>query len=137
VPAEWLSDVRQAHGRTLLTLVDHLPGEAAEALWNWRPAANPVRPIYCCEVKSVPIHPDAQRRFRVMTTSKQLQRALEFPWTVDRVPPSRKRRVEREYTGPARISGSSGTGKTMCGPESSRLLARARPHARVFTHHLL
>src|SRR6266508_2433126 len=32
VPAEWLNDVRQATDDTLLTLADHLPGEAAEAL---------------------------------------------------------------------------------------------------------
>jgi len=32
VPAEWLADVREANEDTLLTLADHLPGEAAEAL---------------------------------------------------------------------------------------------------------
>jgi hypothetical protein len=32
VPAEWLPDVRQANEDTLLTLADHLPSEAAEAL---------------------------------------------------------------------------------------------------------
>ena len=32
VPAEWLQDVRQANEDTLLTLADHLPSEAAEAL---------------------------------------------------------------------------------------------------------
>ena len=32
VPSEWLADTRQATEDTLLTLADHLPGEAAEAL---------------------------------------------------------------------------------------------------------
>src|SRR6058998_2434928 len=32
VPAEWLNDVRQADEDVLLTLADHLPAEAAEAL---------------------------------------------------------------------------------------------------------
>src|SRR6266704_4848898 len=32
VPVEWLHDVRQANEDTLLTLADHLPSEAAEAL---------------------------------------------------------------------------------------------------------
>ena len=32
VPAEWLDDVKQATDATLLTLADHLPAEAAEAL---------------------------------------------------------------------------------------------------------
>ena len=32
MPAEWLADVREANEDTLLTLADHLPCEAAEAL---------------------------------------------------------------------------------------------------------
>ena len=32
VPSEWMNDVRQATDDTLLTLADHLPSEAAEAL---------------------------------------------------------------------------------------------------------
>src|SRR5438128_5559376 len=32
VPAEWLADVREANEDTLLTVADHLPAEAAEAL---------------------------------------------------------------------------------------------------------
>ena len=32
VPAEWLNDVRSANEDTILTLADHLPGEAGEAL---------------------------------------------------------------------------------------------------------
>ena len=60
-------------------------------------------------------HPDAQRRFRIMTNVEELQRALDFPWEKWTVflHPEQQQWVERDYTGPARISGSAGTGKTL------------------------
>src|SRR5436189_4201092 len=44
VPAEWLNDVRQATDDTLLTLADHLPGEAAEALVGLATGGKPSTP---------------------------------------------------------------------------------------------
>ena len=48
VPAEWLSDVRQATDDTLLALADHLPGEAAEALLELATGSKPRAPQPCC-----------------------------------------------------------------------------------------
>ena len=60
-------------------------------------------------------HPDAQRRFRVMTNVEELERALDFPWEKWTVflHPEQRQWVERDYAGPARVSGSAGTGKTI------------------------
>jgi hypothetical protein len=45
VPAEWLNDVKKATANTLLALVDHLPGEAAEGIAGtsdrWQAARDP------------------------------------------------------------------------------------------------
>src|SRR5207247_6904509 len=77
VPAEWLNDVRQATEDSLLLLADRLPAESAEALLelatNGKPrVAKPVSPV------TNPFdHPDAQRRFRVMTNVEELERALD------------------------------------------------------------
>jgi len=78
-------------------------------------------------------HPDAQRRFRVMTNIEELQRALDFPWEKWTVflHPEQRQWVERDYTGPARISGSAGTGKTIVALHRSVHLARTHPDARV------
>jgi hypothetical protein len=59
-------------------------------------------------------HPDALRRFRVMANIEELQRALDFPWEKWTVflHPEQREWVERDYAGPARVSGSAGTGKT-------------------------
>ena len=60
-------------------------------------------------------HPDAQRRFRIVTNIEELERALESPWDKWTVflHPAQRETVERQYGGPARVSGSAGTGKTI------------------------
>src|SRR5262245_31454420 len=80
VPTEWLNDVRQATDDTLLALADHLPGEAAEALLELVTGGKPRVSQPVTAVTNPFEHPDAQRRFRVMTNLEELQRALEFPW---------------------------------------------------------
>ncbi|MEK6805006.1 MAG: 3'-5' exonuclease [Nitrospirota bacterium] len=133
VPAEWLQDVRQSTEDTLLTLVDHLPGEAAEALLELATGGKPRPPQAVVAMANPFDHPDAQRRFRVMTNVEELQRALEFPWEKWTVflHPEQRQWVERDYSGPARVSGSAGTGKTIVALHRATFLARAHPDARV------
>jgi hypothetical protein len=80
VPPEWLKDVRSVNSEdALLALTDHLLAEAAEALLDLATGVQP-RPI-AATAKGDPFeHPDARRRFRNITTSEELRRALEFPW---------------------------------------------------------
>ena len=133
VPAEWLADVKQATEDTLFTLTDHLPAEAAEALLELATGGKPRAPKPATMAASPFDHPDAQRRFRVMTNVDELQRALDFPWEKWTVflHPEQRQWVERDYTGPARISGSAGTGKTIVALHRAVHLARANPDARV------
>lgn len=78
-------------------------------------------------------HPDAQRRFRLINTADELQRALDFPWDKWTVflHPEQRDWVEREYPGPARVSGSAGTGKTIVALHRAAHLARTNSNARV------
>lgn len=133
VPAEWLNDVRAATEDTLLGLADHLPAEAAEALLELATGGKPRVPKPLPATTSPFEHPDAQRRFRVMTNVEELQRALDFPWEKWTVflHPEQRQWVERDYTGPARISGSAGTGKTIVALHRAAHLARIHPEARV------
>ncbi len=115
VPAEWLNDVRQADEDSLLVLAHRLPAEAAEALLELATGGKP-RVVPPVRPPTSPFdHPDAQRRFRVMTGVEELERALDFPWEKWTVflHPEQRQWVEREYNGPARVSGSAGTGKTV------------------------
>jgi superfamily I DNA/RNA helicase len=78
-------------------------------------------------------HPDAQRRFRIVTNVEELERALEYPWDKWTVflHPAQRETVEKPYGGPARVSGSAGTGKTIVALHRAVFLARSRPDARV------
>ena len=133
VPSEWLDDVRAATEDTLLALADHLPAEAAEALLELATGGKPRVPEPVLATTSPFEHPDAQRRFRVMTNVEELQRALDFPWEKWTVflHPEQRQWVQRDYTGPARISGSAGTGKTIVALHRAVHLARTHPEARV------
>jgi mRNA-degrading endonuclease RelE of RelBE toxin-antitoxin system len=133
VPAEWLADVKLATEDTLLALADHLPSEAAEALLELATGGKPRVPKKPLATANPFDHPDAQRRFRVMTNVEELQRALDFPWEKWTVflHPEQRQWVERDYAGPARVSGSAGTGKTIVALHRAAYLARTHPDARV------
>jgi len=130
VPAEWLADALAATEDSLLVLADHLPAEAAEALLELATGGKPVKPQPAADPFE---HPDALRRFRVMTNVEELQRALDFPWEKWTVflHPDQRQWVEKDYSGPARIAGSAGTGKTIVALHRAVFLARANPDARV------
>ena len=115
MPTEWLNDVKRATEVTLLALADHLPAEAAEALLELATGGKPRVPQPTVATANPFDHPDAQRRFRVMTNVEELQRALDFPWEkwIVFLHPEQRQWVERDYAGPARVSGSVGTGKTI------------------------
>jgi len=133
VPPEWLGDVMAADEDTLLELVSHLPSEAAEALLELAVGRTPLM------AEPVPTgadpfnHPDAQRRFRVMTDVDELERALAFPWDkwTTFLHPAQRQWIERDYSGPARVSGSAGTGKTIVALHRAVYLARRNPDSRV------
>ncbi|MCY3711423.1 MAG: UvrD-helicase domain-containing protein [Caldilineaceae bacterium] len=133
VPAEWLPDVRKADDNSLLDLADHLPVEAAEALLELATGGTPPLSTHTPPETDPFEHPDARRRFRVMHDVEELERALEYPWEkwVVFLHPAQRDLVERTYNGPARVSGSAGTGKTIVALHRAVHLARTNPDARV------
>ncbi len=136
VPSEWLPDVRAAITEDdLLELVGHLPAEAAEALLELATGGKPEpAPVMMLGLNSDPFaHPDAQRRFRTMTNVEELEQALDFPWEKWSVflHPAQRELVEKDYGGPARVSGSAGTGKTIVALHRAVHLVRQNPEARV------
>lgn len=132
VPPEWLEEAHRVDEDGLLQLADHLPSEAAEALLELATGGNPkvaksVMPADPFE------HPDALRRFRVMANAEELALALDYPWEKWAIflHPAQRQWVERTYTGPARVSGSAGTGKTIVALHRAVFLARTHPDSRV------
>jgi superfamily I DNA/RNA helicase len=74
--------------------------------------------------------------------AEDLQRALDYPWEKWAVflHPSQRTVVEQSFSGPARVAGSAGTGKTVVALHRAARLAQGGPQARVllttFSHPL-
>jgi superfamily I DNA/RNA helicase/mRNA-degrading endonuclease RelE of RelBE toxin-antitoxin system len=147
VPPEWLADVRMANEDSVLDLTDHLPYEASEALLELAVGEKPAIPDWMTAVEQ-PLavgepevsyqldpfdHPDALRRFRVIENLEDLERALDYPWEKWTIflHPEQQKIVEGDYSGPARVSGSAGTGKTVVALHRAVYLAKTNPDARV------
>lgn len=157
VPADWIGPVRAATEDGFFEVAERLPAEAAEALLEFAATgvlASPGMPVTATsrsatgdEMFSLVLesfaeqvlsadpftHPDTLRRIVTVETADELAAALEAPW--DRwsvfLHPSQRAIVERTYNGPARVSGSAGTGKTVVALHRAVRLIRSDPAARV------
>lgn len=131
VPADWLTDVRAANEDGFFALAAHLPAEASEALLEL--AATGKLPAPAPAVADPFMHPDALRRIRLIADQEELEQALAFPWEKWGVflHPSQRSLVERTFSGPARVAGSAGTGKTIVAIHRAVRLARVNPNARI------
>jgi len=135
IPTEWLDAVRQVSEDNLDALIGHLPDEAVERLLDLAAGKLVPRPVPVKGVTDVTalLHPDAQRRFRVIDNQQELRQALDFPWDqwVIFLHPTQRSVVERSFNGPARVTGSAGTGKSVVALHRAAWLARQNTKARI------
>jgi hypothetical protein len=63
----------------------------------------------------------------------ELRQALDYPWDQWTVflHPSQRQVVEQKFSGPARVSGSAGTGKTVVAIHRAANVLKAKPDARL------
>ena len=132
VPQDWIADVQAATEDAFLALADHLPAEAAEALLEFVGTGRLRKPAPILHADPF-AHPDALRRFRMVEDQEALAAALDAPWERWAVflHPAQQGVVDRSYNGPARSSGSAGTGKTVVALHRAARLAREAPDGRV------
>jgi hypothetical protein len=132
VPEDWVSAVLDASEERFFDIANHLPAEAAEALLQYAASGRLEKPAPAEPVDAF-AHPDAQRRFRVVENQEELARALDAPWERWAVflHPTQRSVVERKFGGPARASGSAGTGKTVVALHRAARLALENASARV------
>jgi hypothetical protein len=132
VPEDWIADVQAADEDGFLALADHLPAEAAEALLDYvstgmlkRPAPPPSADPFA--------HPDTLRRFRVVENVAELEAALDYPWEKWAVflHPAQRGLVEQTFSGPVRVAGSAGTGKTVVALHRAMRPLRTVPDSRA------
>lgn len=132
VPQDWIASVQNADEDNFFDLTDHLPAEAAEALLECVGTGRLPKPAI--PVPADPFaHPDALRRFRVVENQDALAAALDAPWEQWAVflHPTQQGVVDRTYQGPARTSGSAGTGKTVVALHRAARLAKQSAECRL------
>jgi superfamily I DNA/RNA helicase len=135
VPVTYLQLVREVDEDGLLELLPRLPEEAQEALMALATGERPESPpVIQLRPETDPFsHPDAQRRFWVASDELAVAQALEKPWAEWLVflHPSQRVAVEKNFNGPARISGSAGTGKSVVAMHRAAHLARGSQGGRI------
>lgn len=132
VPPDWVDDVHRATDDAFLALAGHLPAEASEPLLEYVSTGRlpPPAPVVPADPFA---HPDALRRFRIVENQEALALALDAPWEQWAIflHPAQRGVVERTYNGPARTSGSAGTGKTVVALHRTARLAQKAPDGNV------
>ncbi len=133
VPPDWIAPVQAVDEDGLFALASHLPAEAMDALLELAVGGKPARPVAAPPAADPFAHPDAQRRFRVIANQEELRLALDYPWEKWTVflHPAQRDVVERRFGGPARVSGSAGTGKTVVALHRAVHLSRRSADGRV------
>jgi hypothetical protein len=130
-PEDWLADIRTWTEDRFFQMSDRLPAEVAEALLDYaatgrlpKPATAPADPFE---------HPDTLRRVQTIASEEELRLALDFPWDKWSVylHPSQRDVAERGFSGPARVTGSAGTGKTIVALHRASKAVKGDPQARV------
>lgn len=133
VPEDWVGDIRQASEDGFLDIAEHLPAEASDALLEYVSTGTLPQPTPVIPGAGPFEHPDTQRRFRVMENMEELERALAYPWEQWAIflHPSQRRLVDRQFNGPARVSGSAGTGKTVVALHRAAAILQKDSQAKV------
>jgi superfamily I DNA/RNA helicase/mRNA-degrading endonuclease RelE of RelBE toxin-antitoxin system len=138
LPAEWLKDVKALTNHDqLLELAVHLPAEVAEALLNLAlgraPALNISTQPEIGLLRAAFEHPDALRRFRLVGSLEELSLALDYPWDkwIVFLHPEQRKLVQCAFSGPIKVCGSAGTGKTVVAMHRAVHLARTNKNARI------
>ena len=130
-PADWIADIRTWTEDRFFHMSDRLPAEVAEALLDY--AATGHLPTPEPATADPFAHPDTLRRVQTITSEEELGLALDFPWDKWSVflHPSQRGVVERDFSGPARVTGTAGTGKTIVALHRAARAIREDAQARV------
>ncbi len=143
VPEDWIEDILNADEETFLNIAEHLPQEASEILLEV--ASGDIsfdQAVKLAQINTEQAnetnnhgftHPAAERRFRIVQDSEELAIALDYSWEkwIIFLHPSQKKYVNQTFNGPARISGSAGTGKTIVAIHRAYSLSKKYPKNKI------
>lgn len=140
VPEDWLPTVRRISNEDeLLIVATKLPEEVAERLLALA-VGEFVTPPKPTPPATIAQNVDTLRRFFIVQSDADLADVLNQPleaW-IRFLHPSQRAMVEQSFSGPAKVTGSAGTGKTVVALHRARSLARKGKHVLLtsFVRHL-
>ncbi len=127
VPENWLPTLRKIRtDDQFLAVSEKLPEEVGERLFSVLAGELVTPPAPLPKDKPQTEAEDVQRRFFVVEDVAGLRAALEAPldaW-IAFLHPSQRAIVKKTFNGPAKVSGSAGTGKTVVAMHRARHLAQ-------------
>lgn len=127
VPPDWLTVVREARSDDdVLQICDHLDEAVAERLMDLAQGRLVTPPPPVAPSRPVTEVPDARRHFYVTGDPGELSRILNAPldaW-IAFLHPNQRGLVDRTFNGPAKVTGSAGTGKTVVAMHRARRMAQ-------------
>lgn len=127
LPEAWLPAVMEIRNESdVWCVAERLPEEVAERLLDLATGVLVTPPPAPKRDAPVEEAPDTRRRFWIADNSEELRLALEAPmegW-IAFLHPSQRAIVESGFSGPVKVTGSAGTGKTVVALHRARRLAR-------------
>ncbi len=127
VPESWLPTIRLLKtDEQLLEILGDLPEEVAERLLDLSAGKTVAPPLPISADTPAISSEDSQRRFYVVEDSDELLRMLSAPMStwLGFIHPSQRKIATGKFSGPVKVTGSAGTGKTVVGMHRARHLAR-------------
>lgn len=136
VPATWVPALRKiTDADQLLAFTEHLPPDVTDRLLRLADGELVAPPLPISADRPLAEGTDS-RRFFVLEDDDLLRAALDAP--LDRwiafLHPTQHRLVSATFTGPAKVSGSAGTGKTVVALHRARHLARQGKRVLLTTY---
>ena len=127
VPETWLPTLQKIKSEEmLLDVVFDLPEDVGERLLNLAAGELVAPPVPLSSEQPGRERANVQRRFFVLDDNADLMRMLEAPletW-IAFLHPSQQKLATGEFSGPLKVTGGAGTGKTVVALHRSRYLAR-------------
>lgn len=127
VPETWLPTLHKIKSEEmLLDVVFDLPEDVGERLLNLAAGELVAPPVPLSSEQSRKEKAHVQRRFFVLDDNADLMRMLEAPletW-IAFLHPSQQKLATGEFSGPLKVTGGAGTGKTVVALHRARYLAR-------------
>ena len=138
VPENWLQTIRELRSEEdLYQACEKLPEDVADMLLRLADGEPVVPPEPLPRHRPITEAPGMQSRFFFVSDDVQgLRAALQAPlerW-IAFLHPDQRSMVERTFNGPAKVSGSAGTGKTVVAMHRARALARRGEQVLLTTY---